>query len=315
MLAIYADALRTMQAMGPDNPLSWMWQWYTHFVDGATTKANEISAHLRRTVAPQRTLAEEIWNTCQSHAGQNSNHFLPWHRYLRLDARTHRPHRSAAPDFTMPYWDYTSTDPAKRGVVPDSSACRTTRCSACCIARTAALANSGQPIHEPARRRHEHRRRHAKTELQHRRYVQGFCRTIDSGIHGRIHVLTGTSTAWARAVCRQRSAVLGAPRNIDRMWASWNRNGNKNPTDAVATRGSTTPSRWPTNAACARRAASEPLQRAAAGLRLRRASSRARPRCADHDADGRPRREGRLRRAARSPRPLTRRTWARRRRR
>ena len=28
-----------MQALGPENPMSWMWQWYTHFVDGATTKA------------------------------------------------------------------------------------------------------------------------------------------------------------------------------------------------------------------------------------------------------------------------------------
>ena len=43
MMAIYVDAVRQMQALGPDNPMSWMWQWYTHFVNGTTTKADEIT--------------------------------------------------------------------------------------------------------------------------------------------------------------------------------------------------------------------------------------------------------------------------------
>ena len=37
MLEVYANAVRQMQQLGPDNPMSWMWQWYTHFVDGATS--------------------------------------------------------------------------------------------------------------------------------------------------------------------------------------------------------------------------------------------------------------------------------------
>ena len=80
-LEIYANALRAMQALGPDNPQSTMWQWYTHFVDGTTTKANEITRIFGETLSPQRALAEEVWNTCQSHAGQNASYFLPWHRF------------------------------------------------------------------------------------------------------------------------------------------------------------------------------------------------------------------------------------------
>src|SRR6476619_3936964 len=43
MLAIYADAVRQMQALGHENPLSWRWQWYTDFVDGAKHKSAEIT--------------------------------------------------------------------------------------------------------------------------------------------------------------------------------------------------------------------------------------------------------------------------------
>ena len=43
MLAIYADAVRKMQAYPNMTPLHWSWQWYTHFVTGTTTKADEIS--------------------------------------------------------------------------------------------------------------------------------------------------------------------------------------------------------------------------------------------------------------------------------
>jgi hypothetical protein len=42
--------------------------------------------------------------------------------------------------------------------------------------------------------------------------VLGFCRAIDSNIHGRIHVLVGTAHEHGRgALRRARSAVLGAP--------------------------------------------------------------------------------------------------------
>ena len=47
MLAVYADAVSRMKALGDANPMSWLWQWYEHFVDGTTTKTNETQPNLR----------------------------------------------------------------------------------------------------------------------------------------------------------------------------------------------------------------------------------------------------------------------------
>jgi tyrosinase len=63
MLRTYAAAVRTMQATPEGNPLSWTFQWYTHFVRGSTTKAAEIT-RLYPAPSPQRTLANLNWNTC-----------------------------------------------------------------------------------------------------------------------------------------------------------------------------------------------------------------------------------------------------------
>jgi hypothetical protein len=63
----------------------------------------------------------------------------------------------------------------------------------------------------------------------------GFCRATDSGIHGRIHVLTGTSVGMGGVPYAADDPLFAVHHaTIDRMWASWVRNGGKNPTDTVA---------------------------------------------------------------------------------
>ena len=236
-LEVYANAIRAMQAMTPDHPLSWTWTWYTHFVDGATNKGAELTRIYGDIPSPLRAMAEEIWNTCQSHAGQNSNHFLPWHRFYTWTIERIVRKVTGVTDFAMPYWDYTSTDPAKRGVVPEQFRLpddpvfgvlyrpnRTTR------------ANTGVPIHQAqpgdvmniddAMR---------KTHYNIVNSVPGFCRTIDSGIHGRIHVLVGNTRGMGGVPYAGNDPLFFVHHaNVDRMWASWNKNGNKNPTDATA---------------------------------------------------------------------------------
>jgi len=238
MLSIYADAIRAMQQMTPDNPLSWTWWWYTHFVDGATTKDAELTRLWGAdTTAPMRALAAECWNTCQSHAGQNSNHFLPWHRmytwYMERIVRK----VTGRTDFAMPYWNYTSSDPAYRGVVPlqfrlpDDPVF-----GALYRPNRYALANSGQPIHmnQPGDAMNIDDAM-AKTTYNTVGSVQGFCRTIDSGIHGRIHTLTGNSHGMGAVPYAGNDPLFFVHHaNIDRMWASWNKNGNKNPSDNIA---------------------------------------------------------------------------------
>ena len=233
MMRVFAEAVAKMKALPGKRPQGWLWQWYTHFVNGNTTKLDEINRLLGGTGTTLGRFAEETWNTCQSHAGQDPNHFLPWHRaYVYFFEQICR-EVTGRYDFALPYWNYTSYDPAKRGVLPVEfrlpndplfgtlyRSLRTT------------LANSGQPIHQgqtgdPM---------DISAAMSNPNYstigsVQGFCRAIDSGVHGRIHVLTGTSKNMGKISYAAQDALFWVHHvNVDRMWASWNRNGNANPT-------------------------------------------------------------------------------------
>jgi len=233
MLQIYADAVQKMKLRGPQDPLGWLWQWYTHFVDGTTTKANEITRIFGPDPTPLSALADETWNTCQSHSGQNASHFLPWHRMFVFFLEDIVRVVTERPDFTLPYWNYTSYDLAQRGVVPQQfrllndpifrSLYRADRTT---------LAKTGQPIHK----NQPGDAMDISVAMARANYntvgsVQGFCRAIDSGIHGRIHVLVGNSKNMGAVPYAARDPLFWVHHsNIDRLWASWNRNGASNPT-------------------------------------------------------------------------------------
>ena len=235
MLQVYADSVAKMLALGASKPTSWTWQWYTHFVDGTTTKADEITRLFGSTSTTMGSFANATWNTCQSHSGQNSNNFLPWHRMFLYFMEQIVRQVSGRPDFAMPYWNYTSPDTALRGVLPlqfrspndplYASLYRSSRTS---------LANSGQPIQkyqsgDPM----DITAAMATTSYSTVGAVQGFCRAIDSGIHGRIHVLVGTSKGMGAVPYAARDPLFWVHHSsIDRMWTSWNANGGVNPTTA-----------------------------------------------------------------------------------
>jgi hypothetical protein len=60
----------------------------------------------------------------------------------------------------------------------------------------------------------------------------GFCRSIDSGIHGKIHGLVGTAKNMGKIPYAARDPLFWVHHvQIDRLWASWNANyGGLNPT-------------------------------------------------------------------------------------
>ena len=235
MLDVYADAVAKMQALAATTTSSWTWQWYTHFVDGATTKSNEIKRLFRSTTSTMGSFANATWNTCQSHSGQNSNNFLPWHRmYLYFMEQIVR-QVSGRADFGMPYWNYTSDDPALRGVLPLQFRSPTDPLYASLYrSNRTSLANNGQPIQkfqsgDPM----DIGTAMATTAYSTVGVAQGFCRAIDSGIHGRIHVLVGTSKNMGAVPYAARDPLFWVHHSsIDRMWASWSANGGINPTGA-----------------------------------------------------------------------------------
>jgi hypothetical protein len=97
------------------------------------------------------------------------------------------------------------------------------------------LANSGQPIQKnQAGDPMDISTAMAKTSYSTVGTVQGFCRAIDSGIHGSIHVLVGTKTNMGAVPYAARDPLFWVHHSsIDRMWVSWNANGGVNPTTAT----------------------------------------------------------------------------------
>lgn len=237
MLQIYAGAVAAMKLRSEQDPLSWTWQWYTHFVDGTTTKAKELTRIFGATPGTVGALANEMWNTCQSHAGQNANNFLPWHRMYVLFFENIIRQVSGRPDFTLPYWNYTSSDPALCGVLPPAFRLPNDPVYAPLYRPDRIkLANNGKPIHknQPGNLM-DISVAMAKASYSSSGGVQGFCRAIDSGIHGTIHVLVGNKYNMGAVPYAARDPLFWVHHaNIDRLWASWNLNGGTNPALAWA---------------------------------------------------------------------------------
>ena len=143
---------------------------------------------------------------------------------------------SGRADFTLPYWDYTSDDPAKRGVVPlEFRSPADPVFGVLYRPDRTDLANSGQPIQ--SNNRGDPMKIGGPMGKANYEMVgsdAGFCRAINSSIHGNIHVLVGNSLGMGTVPYSAGDPLFWVHHsNIDRMWASWNRNGGVNPVDAT----------------------------------------------------------------------------------
>jgi tyrosinase len=114
MLRIYADGVRTMKGLSGTDAKSWNFQWYIHATP--QPKAQLINSVFGNSTSPGRDLANEAWYTCQPHLGQPEDYFLPWHRLYVLQFEEIIRVVTGHPEFTVPYWDYTS---AASYAIPD----------------------------------------------------------------------------------------------------------------------------------------------------------------------------------------------------
>jgi tyrosinase len=238
MLKIYAGAvkkMRTPPAFVEGNPRSWTFQWYTHQVKGSTTKAAEL-ARIYPTPSAWKNLAIEMWNTCQSHLGQPENYFLPWHRMYILYFESIIRTVSGDASFTLPYWNYSvpKTNPAHGVVPPEFRMPNDATFAPLYVNKRNAGANNGSPIDQgqpddPL----------SLVSLKQCSYgpsgsQQGFCATIDFGLHGNVHVMTGNGQNMGSVPWAAFDPIFYTHHcNIDRLWASWNAAGRKNPNDAT----------------------------------------------------------------------------------
>ena len=238
MLRIYATAVRRMRtppAFTEGNPRSWTFQWYTHMVRGNTTKAAEL-ARIYPAPSPWRTLANEMWNTCQSHLGQPENYFLPWHRMFVFYFESIIRAVSGNNTFTLPYWNYSIPRPDPRhGVIPPEFRQPTDPVfSSLYVNRRNPGVNTGTPIDQgqpddPLSTVALRQCTYGPSSSQ-----QGFCATLDFGLHGNVHVLTGNGLNMGSVPWAAYDPIFWLHHsNIDRLWASWNAAGRRNPSDST----------------------------------------------------------------------------------
>jgi tyrosinase len=230
MLKIYADAVDKMMKTAEGDPIGWTFQFYTHFVKGSTSKAAEIARIYGANPSANKALAQAAWSTCQAHAGGNEDFFLPWHRmfvlYLEHIVREVSKHKP----FMLPYWNYSTPVPAIHGVMPqDFRLPASVPTNPLYRVNRNPGPNQGHPIDatDPGAL--------DLTALKQSTYspqgaAPGFCQDLDFGIHGNVHVLIGNGQGMGSVPFAAYDAIFWMHHcNIDRLWASWNKNGGKNP--------------------------------------------------------------------------------------
>ncbi|MES2039050.1 MAG: tyrosinase family protein [Pseudomonadota bacterium] len=231
MLEIYAGAVRKMMdaTLYPEgDPRSWLFQWYTHMVRSDIKKDNEIK-RVYPSDSANKKLAEQMWSTCHSHSGQRKDFFLPWHRmYVAYFEQIIR-RVSGNYCFTLPYWDY--TDKTQQSL-PEQ------------------FRKENDPVWGPLFRPNRYDKVNAggnvtegasDLNLECMKSINyskadgqgaGFCANLDQAPHGALHDDVGNEQGMGEVPWAANDPIFWLHHcNIDRIWASWNFAGGKNPAD------------------------------------------------------------------------------------
>ena len=236
MLGIYASAVKAMNdptKIAVGDPKSWTFQWYTHFVRGDSTKAAQLQAIYPNAADPNRATASAMWNTCQAHTrGQNEDFFLPWHRCFVYFFEQIIASVSGHPEFTLPYWNYSTSDTSIRGVIPPQFTVENDPVYGSLFdgLRNDGV-NAGQPIQGTNQ---DDLSLDSLTETTYRSIrsqgVMGFNMALDKGLHGNVHGDVGGITNMGAVPYAARDPIFWLHHcNLDRLWGSWNAAGNVNP--------------------------------------------------------------------------------------
>ena len=238
MLAKYARAVEIMHELPDYDQRSWKWWWYTHWIKGYPAALWDLSEKKKAEVIASLPLeyradARAVWNGCQAHAQNPSNpeqyqqwYFLPWHRLMLLQFEGVIREVLHDEDFTLPYWNPVTGNPDDLIVPavfrdPGTTLYNGTRWP---------WVNGGDRIDLIYRDWISLDALNEKFYIDSPQGSLGFNPRLDQNPHFFTHLAIGGDMA-------EFSTVGGDPifylhhANIDRLWESWNRLGNKNPTD------------------------------------------------------------------------------------
>ena len=238
MLEKYARAVKLMRELPDHDTHSWTWWWNTHWLKGYPAVMWEESRKLKTQViaslpANVQSLAEATWDGCQAHPFNPDNpeqyqqwYFLPWHRLMLFQFEQTIREVLHDEDFSLPYWNPVTGNEAD-------------------LSLPLALRDPGSPLFNSTRWPWVNGGERIDTLymnwlsldcLNEKMYIDsptgslGFCPRFDQNPHFFTHLALGGDMA-------EFSTVGGDPIfylhhcNLDRIWESWNRLGNSNPTD------------------------------------------------------------------------------------
>jgi N-acetylneuraminic acid mutarotase len=238
MLAKYARAVDIMRSLPDSDTRSWTWWWYTHWIKGppaflwdfARKKKTEVVAALP---PDKREMAEAVWNGCQAHPYDPTDpehyqqwYFLPWHRLMLAQFEGVIREVLHDEDFTLPYWNPVTGNEDDLIVPavfrqPGSTLFDGTRWP---------WVNAGERIDVLWRDWLSLDCLNEKFYIDSPTGSLGFNPRLDQNPHFFTHIALGGDMADFATVGGDPMFYLHHC-NLDRIWESWNRLGNKNPTD------------------------------------------------------------------------------------
>ena len=238
MLAKYAQAVEIMRELPQHDQRSWQWWWNTHWIKGFPAflwdHSRKLKTEVIASLPPEaREDAEAVWNGCQSHATDPSDpehfqqwYFLPWHRLMLNQFEGVIREVLQDEEFSLPYWNPVTGNPDDFIVpavfrVPGTTLYNGTRWP---------WVNGGERIDTLYKDWINLGALNETFYIDSPNGNLGFNPRMDQNPHFFTHFALGGDMA-------EFSTVGGDPMfylhhaNMDRIWESWSRLGNKNPTD------------------------------------------------------------------------------------
>ncbi|HEY2588387.1 MAG TPA: redoxin domain-containing protein [Tepidisphaeraceae bacterium] len=238
MLAKYARAVTLMRELPESDSRSWQWWWNTHWMKGYPAFLWEESRKHKTGViaslpANVQSLAEATWDGCQAHPFNPDNpeqfqqwYIWPWHRLMLYQFEQAIREVLHDDDFSLPYWNPVTGNEADLSLPlafrdPASPLFNGTRWP---------WVNGGERIDKAVMGWLTLDCLNEKFYIDSPTGSLGFCPRMDQNPHFFTHISIGGDMADFSTVGADPIFYLHHC-NLDRIWESWNRLGNSNPTD------------------------------------------------------------------------------------
>jgi hypothetical protein len=238
MLVKYAHAIDIMRTLPRSDPRSWTWWWSTHWIKGPPAflwdYSREYKAKVIDSLPPEtRAFADAVWNGCQAHPYNPANpeqyqqwFFLPWHRLMLHQFEGVIREVLHDETFSLPYWNPVTGNPDDLILPavfrdPGTTLYNGTRF---------AWVNGGDRIDKLYKDWINLDALNEKIYIDAPTGNRGFNPRMDINPHFLTHLALGGDMSDFATVGGDPIFYLHHA-NMDRIWESWNRLGNKNPTD------------------------------------------------------------------------------------